>query len=101
MKTLWKSNRPDLWEVHLRVHNNLFQVLGLITQRGKRSARIPSVPDVSDGESGDEDDQLLNLRADIVDESDRSPPTGTDSQHEGPSVHGSAADIKRILLGSQ
>ena len=35
LKTPRKSNRPDLWETHLGVENNLLQVLGLIKHRGK------------------------------------------------------------------
>ena len=100
LKTPTKSNRPDLWEAHLGVHNNLLQVIGLIMHTGKRSARIPSVPDASDAESGDEDDDVLNLRADIVDESDRTPPTATASPDDGRSIHVSAADIRAVLLGS-
>ena len=71
LKTPSKTKRPELWESNLGVNNNLLQVLGLLkcTHIGKR--RIPSVPDDSDEEFDDDNyDQLLNLRADIVDESD-------------------------------
>ena len=67
LKTPLKSKRPELWESNLGVNNNLLQVLGLLkcTCSGKR--RIPSVPDDDDD---DNYEQLINLRADIVDESD-------------------------------
>ena len=78
-----------------------FQVLGLLkcTRIGKR--RIPSVPDDSDEEFDDDNyEQLLNLRADIVDESDRIPHTSSDFLYDDYAQHVSAKDIKDVLLGS-
>ena len=69
------------------------------THSGKR--RIPSVPDDSNEEFDDDNyEQLLNLRADIVDESDQIPHTSSDFLDDDYAKHVSAKDIKNILLGS-
>ena len=101
LKTPSKTRRPELWEGNLGVNNNLLQVLGLLKCACIGKRRIPSVPDDSD-EAFDDDnyEQLLNLRADIVDESDQIPHTSSDFLYDDYVQHVSAKDFKDILLGS-
>ncbi|MCG8624384.1 MAG: hypothetical protein MJE68_20625, partial [Proteobacteria bacterium] len=96
LKMPWKCRRPDLWEQHLGVENNLLQILGILNERGRHARRNFSVADDSDEQSGEEDDEeLLNLRADIVDESDRIPhiSDSVDGMHP---LHVSAADVRNV-----
>ena len=96
LKTLKKHDRPDLWQQHLGVSHNLLQVLGILQGGAHLHTALPYE---SDHESSDEE-EVLNLRADIVDESRRTPQIPGDSSGEDPSIHVSADDVKSILLGS-
>ena len=95
LRTPKKVRRPDLWQINIGVHNNLMEVLGL------REPRNQSSDTLADSlESTNEDDEsLLNLRTELMDESDRTPDTSelhfnVHSCHD----HISADDIKALLL---
>ena len=94
LKTPKKHDRPDLWQQHLGVSHNLLQVLGIL-QGGTHFHT--ALPYESDHESSDEE-EVLNLRADIVDESRHTPQILGDSSGEDPSIYVSADDVKSILL---
>ena len=97
LRTPKKVHHPDLWQINIGVHNNLMEVLGL------REPRNQSSDTLADSlESTNEDDEsLLNLRTELMDESDRTPDTSglnfnVHSRHD----HVSADDIKALLLSS-
>ena len=73
-----RHERPDLWHRNLGVNHNLLQVLGLLPVKHGYSKRTMD-EDESDQESSMEDEETLNIRADMVDESGRSPDVAPES----------------------
>ena len=73
----------------------------MVKAKQRSETRYPSVFNDSDDEdNGNEepDDELLNLRADIVDESDLVPLTSTDLPYNRHPV--CAEEVRSVLLGS-
>ena len=96
LRTPSKDDRPELWITPLGVTHNLLQVLGIdhtaVRQQNRHDSDIES--------DADEDDNFLNLRSDVVDESERTPDISTQDQDQQTVVLVSAKDIKSVLLGS-
>ena len=96
LKTPLMSERPDLWHKDLGVQNNLLQILGILPP-----TKMPTTDsdESEDSEDQTQDDELLNIRADIVDEYDRNPNLST-SPDNGQPLHVTSNDIRDVLLGS-
>ena len=94
-----RHERPDLWHQHLGLSDNLLQVLGLLpVNRGCSKGAMNE--DDSDQESSMEDEEILNIRADMVDESGRSPDVAPELGDTQQSMPVNADDVKRVLFGS-
>ena len=99
LKTPLRSERPDLWHQHLGVNHNLLQVLGL--HKAGKSGHLKATHDghiSSDNEEPDE--EILNIRSNIVDESDHSPDWPPDISPDDTSECVSSTEIRNVLLGS-
>ena len=99
LKTPLRSERPELWHQYLGVNHNLLQVLGLC--KAGKSGRSKATHDghiFSDDEEPDE--EILNIRSDIVDESDHSPDWPPDISPDDTSECESSTEIRNVLLGS-
>ena len=94
-----RHERPDLWHQHLGVSHNLLQILGLLPVKCGHSKGTMD-KDNSDQESSMEDEEILNIRADMVDESGRSPDVVPESGDTQQSMPVNADDVKRVLFGS-
>ena len=97
LKTPLKGQRQDLWHKSIGVSNNLLQVLGLQDPNPLTADEPPPTEDSDEIPHG-EDDELLNLRADIVDES--SCTTQISTGEDGAFIHTGPNEIKSLLLGS-
>ena len=100
LKTPLRHERPNLWDQHLGVYHNLLQVLGVLPSAKPGPLKGTQDELDSDEESSLEDEQLLTIRADMVDESGRCPdvvPEIADAESQQ-SVHATANDIRNVLL---
>ena len=93
-----RHERLDLWHQHLGVSHNLLQVLGLLPVNHGRSKGAMNKDD-SDQESSMGDEEILNIRADMVDESGRSPDVAPELGDTQQSMPVNADDVKRVLFG--
>ena len=98
LRTPSRSKRPDLWEMNLGVKHNLLEVLGLVTPNVYKDA--PSLAsDLADEE--EQEDFLLNLRSELVDESDRTPEWSRISIDDSGRPIVTSHDIRLVLLGTE
>ena len=87
------NSRPDLWITPLGVNHTLVEFLGIERPTSQQQNDFDME---SDGD--DDNDDIRNLRSEVVDESERTPDISTQQQEPTPRV--SAQEIKYILLGS-
>ena len=93
-----RSQCLDLWEINLGVKHNLLVVLGLVTPNVSTDA--PSLAnDLADED--EQEDYLLNLRSELVDESDRTPEWSRISTDDSGRPIVTCHDIRLVLLGTE